>query len=716
MRVTSGLARWLGLASVVATCLPIVQAAPWNAAGDGHRSIFGRHLSPPASHKVRHEQVQEREASSNSSSSTGRLVFCHFMIGIVSDRTTAGDYDDDMQRAKSLGIDAFALNIGVDPYTDAQLQLAYQSAANNGMKVFISFDFNWFTTSQASKVGQMIGQYGKLSAQLMVDGKIFASSFAGDGVSVSDIRAAAGADIFFAPNFHPELSADSSSIDAALNWMAWPNNGNNKAPDGRGNVTVQAGDAAYQKWLGAKPYIAPVSPWFSTHFGPEVSYSKNWVFPSDLLWFSRWVDILTMGPRFIEIITWNDYGESHYIGPLDSTHTDDGNSKWVNDMPHDGWLDMAKPFMAAFHAGDATVDAHIKEDQLVYWYRPTLRSLDCDATDTTVGVGNANNASGNFFEGRPNGWEDMEDAVFVVTLLTQKASVTVTSGSKTQTFDAPAGAFATMVPMALGKQSYSVSRGGSVVLSGTSLRDISDSCSCGIYNFNAYVGMLPSKAWKGLGTDGLQALTSGLHVSTCKPTPSITYAVDGSGVVGNATAAPGPITTATGIVTTSMAGAPSGTGIVTTTTVAASTKVGTQTGGASTKASTQVGGASSKISSPSPVKPTATSVLSLPTTLVATTVPATATASAGSGSGSGTCNAGTQVAGPNFAGLCAFACARGYCPTSVCACTSYGTPLVATDTGITGCPLPGLGASYLGLCAFGCPRGYCPSEACTTAC
>ena len=54
------------------------------------------------------------------------------------DRHSAAEYDDDMKRAKSLGIDAFALNIGVDPYTDDQLGYAYESAANNGMKVFIS--------------------------------------------------------------------------------------------------------------------------------------------------------------------------------------------------------------------------------------------------------------------------------------------------------------------------------------------------------------------------------------------------------------------------------------------------------------------------------------------------------------------------------------------------------------------------------------------------
>ncbi|KAJ0418493.1 glycoside hydrolase [Aspergillus carlsbadensis] len=74
------------------------------------------------------------------------------MIGIVSNHNSAADYDDDMQRAKALGIDAFALNIGVDPYTDQQLNLAYQSAANNDMKVFISFDFNWYKTNQGFQV------------------------------------------------------------------------------------------------------------------------------------------------------------------------------------------------------------------------------------------------------------------------------------------------------------------------------------------------------------------------------------------------------------------------------------------------------------------------------------------------------------------------------------------------------------------------------------
>lgn len=123
-----------------------------------------------------------------------------------------------MRRAKDAGIDAFALNIGVDGYTDQQLGYAYDSAANNGMKVFISFDFNWWSPGDAGGVGRKIAQYASRPAQLMVDGRVFASSFAGDGLDVDGMRSAAGSNVYFVPNFHPGQS-DASKIDGALNWM-----------------------------------------------------------------------------------------------------------------------------------------------------------------------------------------------------------------------------------------------------------------------------------------------------------------------------------------------------------------------------------------------------------------------------------------------------------------------------------------------------------------
>jgi hypothetical protein len=135
--------------------------------------------------------------------------------------------------------------------------LVLQSAANKDIpKVFISFDFNWYHTGQGYEVGQKVAQYGSRPAQLMVDGKIFVSSFAGDGLDINAMRSAAGKPVFFAPNFHPDMGTDMSGVDGLLNWMAWDNDGNNKAPKPGRYVTVQDGDGAYIKALNGRDYIA----------------------------------------------------------------------------------------------------------------------------------------------------------------------------------------------------------------------------------------------------------------------------------------------------------------------------------------------------------------------------------------------------------------------------------------------------------------------------
>lgn len=172
---------------------------------------------------------------------------------------------------------------------------------------------------------------------------------------------------------------------------------------------------------------------------------------------------------------------------------------------------MSKPFIAAYKAGDKSVDKHITEEKLVYWYRPTPKDVDCDSTDTTM-QGSPSNASGNFFAGRPNGYETMKDEVFVVSLLNSSATVQVSSGDKTRKFHAPAGAKAFSLPMGVGKQKFSLIRNGKSVMSDTSLKDIVDTCPCGIYNFNAYVGTVPAeKTIDRLQPDGLSMLTKGLH-------------------------------------------------------------------------------------------------------------------------------------------------------------------------------------------------------------
>ncbi|KAK0709214.1 alpha-1,3-glucanase [Lasiosphaeria miniovina] len=589
-------------------------------------------------------------------SSNGPLVFAHFIVGTVANRQTAGDWDVDMQSAKAAGIDAFALNIGLDSYNTKQLDIAYQSAANNGLKVFISFDFNYWSTGNPSAIGQMIARYASNSGQLIVDNKVFVSSFLGDGLNVGAVRSAAGVPIFFAPNFNPYKTGSSDGLDAAFNWMAWNSNGRNKAPSPGALMTVQDGDNAYKNWLGSKPYVSPISPWFHTHYGPEVSYSKNWLFPSDTLWYDRWNTLLQSKPRFIEIVTWNDWGESSYLSPLSASHHDDGNSKWANDMPHEAWLDMAKPFISAYHAGASKPDSYIKEDQIVYWFRQNPKGLNCDGTDTTMGP--ANNASGDYFNGRPNGADGVEDSIIVVSLLTAAGTVSVTSGNKaTVTYNAPAGAYLQKIPMGVGSQSFELTRGGKSIIAGTSPKEVSGSCICGIYNFNAFVGKIPDQGFGTLNAVGAASLTQGLRVATCQPQATLN---------------------------------------------------GQPAAGAPPRQTQAPANPSPSAAGPSP---TSTAALPIPT-------PTTSIAIVKPNAASG-CNGGTVAAGlsGNFIGLCQFSCALGYCPAGVCVCTSNGSPswnAVVSQPG--GCPKPGMSDGYAGLCSFTCARGYCPDSACQPNC
>ncbi|CCC12639.1 hypothetical protein SMACR_07937 [Sordaria macrospora] len=123
-----------------------------------------------------------------------------------------------------------------EPITDSLIrrQSADDKLVFAYFMVFISFDFNWWhANTQAADVGHKIAQYACLPAQLKINGRVFASSFIGNGLDVAQMRAAAGVDVFWAPNFNPSQTPNNGTLDSAFNWMAWPNNGANKAPPTR---------------------------------------------------------------------------------------------------------------------------------------------------------------------------------------------------------------------------------------------------------------------------------------------------------------------------------------------------------------------------------------------------------------------------------------------------------------------------------------------------
>ena len=102
-----------------------------------------------------------------------------------------------------------------------------------------------------------------------------------------------------------------------------------------------------------RTYMASASPWFFTHYGVQ-SYNKNvcpfcpghisptdnpsqFLYLSDQhLYSNRWENLIASRDSFdiVQLLTWNDYGESHYIGPI---HGAQPNSQaWVDGFDHTG--------------------------------------------------------------------------------------------------------------------------------------------------------------------------------------------------------------------------------------------------------------------------------------------------------------------------------------------------------------------------------------------
>jgi hypothetical protein len=212
-----------------------------------------------------------------------------------------------MKAAKAAHIDAFALNMGrADPTSTNSVPAAFEAANKYGFQLFFSFDYAGNGPWAIDDVIDYLDAYGSNAAYYKYNGKPLVSTFEGPE-SASDwttIKSKTGC--FFIPDYSsygPQKALALGVADGLFNWGAWPS-----GPTGS-NIAV---DDAYLQALNQSgtpmPYMMPASPWFYTNLP---NYNKNWVWRGDDLWYDRWQEIFSSKPEFVEIITWNDYGESH---------------------------------------------------------------------------------------------------------------------------------------------------------------------------------------------------------------------------------------------------------------------------------------------------------------------------------------------------------------------------------------------------------------------
>ncbi|KAK0616829.1 glycoside hydrolase [Immersiella caudata] len=347
--------------------------------------------------------------------SGGRKVFAHYMVGLTLGQSPE-QWKHDVVTAKEVGIDGFALNIGPsDPWTREQLDMAYQVTGEVGdFVLFISFDMavgEW----PVSQVIDLINRYKSSKAQMLVDGDPFVSTF--EGPSWADnwntVREETGG-IFLVPDWSSigpyGVGEKLDLIDGAFSWDAWPKAGCKR-------ITTNE-DKIYQECLRGKKYMMPVSPCFYTKL-PQ--WNKNWYCSSESLWYDRWQQILEIKPDYVQIITWNDYGESSYICDTARAQIVPGAENYTLGYHHSALRAMLPYFIAAYKAGSPDVDLP-GEETAVAWYRTTPVRAGPDG-ETQWGQGGCESAA-----------RGARDVISIVTLTTGAQQLTVHIGQRAWCF------------------------------------------------------------------------------------------------------------------------------------------------------------------------------------------------------------------------------------------------------------------------------------------
>ncbi|EXJ70062.1 murein transglycosylase [Cladophialophora psammophila CBS 110553] len=237
---------------------------------------------------------------------------------------------------------------------------------------------------------------------------------------------------------------------------------------------------AYVTAPDGRPYMMPVSPWFYTNLP---LWSKNWLWRGDDLWHDRWDQVLDEQPAFVEILTWNDWGESHYIGPIPPTDSaiPDGAGPYVMNNPHDAWLKDLPHYIAAYKNTSRPDESHI-----TFWYRLNPASGSACGAGTTCNTPTQGQVA-------LSTQECDIDAVFFTAFVpdTAVATVNVTIGGSTQTVSAGTpGIFHSNVPFAdlTGDVTVSVTTSDGTETGPVNGAPISTDCPGGNVNWNAWVG------------------------------------------------------------------------------------------------------------------------------------------------------------------------------------------------------------------------------------
>ncbi|KAL1870930.1 hypothetical protein Plec18167_007236 [Paecilomyces lecythidis] len=298
---------------------------------------------------------------------------------------TSSEAVTDVKDASNAGIDGFALNVmSTDSWSNSAIADLFDAAnASSGFKLFFSFDMTHFTNP--SQFIPLIQEYHTNSAYFLQNDKPLVSTFNGGTLTFGSDTPGDGweaafrkplEDMGISPFFVPDFDDWSGYpngfisafpvVDGAFSWeTAWP-----EVSEGKANVSdVVDATVLHDAHSADKVYMM----------------GQQWYRRGELNFAQRMGQILQLQPDIVEVVTWNDAGESHYVGnfwPEQIAGSQIG--AYANGFDHTGWLQVLSPFIAAYKDGATDISKISPPSGAsavgAIWYRTLLKSASCAST------------------------------------------------------------------------------------------------------------------------------------------------------------------------------------------------------------------------------------------------------------------------------------------------------------------------------------------------
>lgn len=403
-----------------------------------------------------------------------RRVFAHYMVccPMAGHDGTVEEFRTEIRQAQAHGIDGFALNCGSwtkEPYYRAIAERLFEAAASIGtnFKLFFSAD----GLSEADTVA-MISEFYDHPNMYRYEGKPLLSTFAGDRGWARGVLGGLEAGrkpVAFVPFFY---AAHGRFADPAIADLVEQN------PEvdgffyfgaaGFGEDIADTSRRLAEAWRRAgKPYMAPVTPYYRGLGPRNYRLFETRGFEGMAM---EWEAAIAEQAQWVEIVTWNDWGESTYVasfGPPSATTLWDGH--WGRLLSHEAYLAASAYYIRWFKTGEQRID----RDELFWFYRLAPKSVP-GLTELTKGV-----------LGYPDNSDSLLDRVFATIFLTSPALLRIDSGDHRYESPLGGGVHHVSVDFWLGPQRFSLIRDGRTVLTGEGAFPIGEENST---NFNYLSG------------------------------------------------------------------------------------------------------------------------------------------------------------------------------------------------------------------------------------